>query len=338
MIATGSPTLESLSNILDKVTEVELLYYYFGISKLPTLINSPLRSDSKPSFGLVSPDGLKVYYRDFATGESGGLFNLLMEFWKLSFKEVLLKIAQELPNISKATKSIYTAEYDKNRKAFNHQSDSILKFKIRDWKQFDLDYWELYGISKSWLIFGNIYPISHIFVYKDNNEYIIPADQYAYVYIEYKDGTPSFKIYQPYSEVCKWRSQHDHSVWDLWAHLPPKGENLIITSSRKDALCVWENTLIPSCSLQAESYLPKEHVVEILKQRFNNVYILYDNDYDKSKNYGRIYGQKIAETFGLKQIEIPMEFYSKDPSDLAKNHGRLTVKKTIFNLINLIKI
>lgn len=335
MIAAGSPTSESLSNILDKVTEVELLYYYLGISKLPILINSPLRSDSKPSFGLVSPDGLKVYYRDFATGESGGLFTLFMGIWKLSFKEVLLKIAQELPNISNTTKSIYTTEYDKSKKAFNHHSDSILKFKIRDWKQFDLDYWEQYGISKAWLIFGNIHPISHIFVYKNNIEQVFPADKYAYVYIEYKDGIPSFKIYQPFSDICKWRSQHDHSVWDLWTQLPEKGDNLIITSSRKDALCVWENTLIPSCSLQAESYLPKHHVVEILKKRFNNVYILYDNDYDKLKNHGRIYGQKIAETFGLKQIEIPIEFLSKDPSDLAKNHGRLAVKKTIFNLINL---
>jgi len=333
MIAGGSPTVESLSNILSQTTEVELLYYYLGISKLPILINSPLRPDTKPSFGFTSPDGLKVYYRDFATGESGGLFNLFMELWKLSFKEVLIKIAQDLPNIVASTKSIHVSEYDKNRKSFNHRSDSTLKFKIRDWKSHDLEYWEGYGISKPWLEFGNVYPISHIFVYKEGQEYILPADKYAYVYIEHKDNQPSFKIYQPFSQICKWRSQHDHSVWDLWAQLPLTGDNLIITSSRKDALCVWENTLIPSCSLQAESYLPKEQVISELKKRFKNLYILYDNDYDKLKNYGRIYGQKIADAFGLIQIEIPEGMSSKDPSDLAKNHGRLAVKETIFNLI-----
>lgn len=333
MIASGSSTVESLSDILARVTEVELLYYYLGISKLPTLVNSPLRPDTKPSFGFTSPDGLKVFYRDFATGESGGLFNLFMELWKLPFKEVLIKVAQDLPNIIGATKSVHSLEYDKIRKSYSHHSDSVLKFKVREWRDFDLEYWETYGISKSWLIFGNIHPISHIFVYKDGTEHIFPADKYAYVYIESKDGIPTFKIYQPFSEICKWRSQHDHSVWDLWAQLPTTGDTLIITSSRKDALCVWENTLIPSCSLQAESYLPKEHVVETLKKRFANVYILYDNDFDKIKNYGRIYGQKIAEAFGLKQIEIPEKWYSKDPSDLVKNHGRLAVKETIFNLI-----
>lgn len=333
MIAEGSPTVESLNNILENVTEVELLYYYLGIAKLPTVINSPLRPDTKPSFGLLSPDGLKVYYRDFATGEYGGLFNLFMELWHLPFKEVLTKIANDLPEISVKTGSVHTAQYDKVRKSFNHGSDSTLKFRIRAWQKYDIEYWEMYGVSKDWLIFGQIYPISHIFVCKDGKEYVFPADKYAYVYVEYKDDTPSFKIYQPYSNICKWRSQHDHSVWDLWTQLPATGENLIITSSRKDALCVWENTLIPSCSLQAESYLPKAQVIDILKQRFPNIFILYDNDYDKPKNYGHLYGQKIAETFGLGQIEIPSSFQSKDPSDLAKNHGRLAVKQTITNLI-----
>ena len=119
----------------------------------------------------------------------------------------------------------------------------------------------------------------------------------------------------------------------MWLQLPAKGENLIITKSRKDALCIWENTGIPSCSLQAESYLPKEHVVNELKKRFKNVFVLYDNDFNKEVNVGRIAGSKLAEQFGLKQIELPDYLYIKDSSDLCKRDGRNKVKTTINNLI-----
>ena len=113
-------------------------------------------------------------------------------------------------------------------------------------------------------------------------------------------------------------NKHDGSVWDLWTKLPDKGDNLIITSSRKDALCIWANTGIPSLSLQAESYLPKQHVVQQLKDRFKNVYVLYDNDFDSSENHGRELGNLMAKEFDLIQIEIPDEYKSKDTSDLYK--------------------
>ena len=84
-------------------------------------------------------------------------------------------------------------------------------------------------------------------------------------------------------------------------------------------MCIWENTGIPSISLQAESYLPKQHVVQQLKDRFRKVYVLYDNDFNSTKeNYGRIFGKTMAESFDLIQLEIPNKYESKDPSDLCK--------------------
>ena len=143
-----------------------------------------------------------------------------------------------------------------------------LNVKIRKLKKYDIEFWESFGINEKWLNFGLIYPISHIFLHNDQVDYLFSADKYAYVYIEYKDNIPTFKIYQPYSNKTKWLNNHDKSVWDLWNKLPVEGDNLIITSSRKDALCIWANCNIPSTSLQAESYLPKQQVVKQLKERF----------------------------------------------------------------------
>ena len=98
-------------------------------------------------------------------------------------------------------------------------------------------------------------------------------------------------------------------------------------------MCIWENTRIPACGLQAESYLPKEHVVEELKNRFKRIYVLYDNDFTQEVNRGHEYGKLFAETFGLTQIELPIRLGSKDSSDLCKSRGREVLRETIFKLI-----
>ena len=88
-------------------------------------------------------------------------------------------------------------------------------------------------------------------------------------------------------------------------------------------MCIMENWKIPACSLQAEGYYPKKHVVEQLKNRFTNVFILYDNDFDKEENYGKIFGKRISELFDLKYLEIPDEYQVKDCSDFYKKYGKI---------------
>ena len=158
-----------------------------------------------------------------------------------------------------------------------------------------------------------------MFFTKDGITKIIPADKYAYAYIERKDGIVSIKIYQPFSDTMKWISKHDSSVWDLWTKLPESGERLIITSSRKDALCLWAN------------------VVNQLKQRFKNIYVLYDNDFKAvekgEENHGRVFGKHLSDMFGLIQIEIPEFYRSKDPSDLFRDWGKEVFRTVMQSLI-----
>ena len=173
-----------------------------------------------------------------------------------------------------------------------------------------------------------------MFITKNGKDMIIPCEKYAYAYIEFKDGVPTYKIYQPFSENYKWLNNHDRSVWDLWSKLPETGENIIITSSRKDALTIWANTGIPSTSGQAESVTFKGNVMDQIKSRFKNVFVLYDNDFDKPENYGRIYGKELAIKHNLIQIEIPEYYESKDPFQFRTKHGEEIFKNTFNFLIN----
>ena len=72
----GKPDV-SLEDILTKVTEAELLANYLNVFRVPCIINSPLREDKRPSFGLYTNDGKRIFYTDLSTGDRGGIFDLL---------------------------------------------------------------------------------------------------------------------------------------------------------------------------------------------------------------------------------------------------------------------
>ena len=320
--------------VLANIPESDILYFYLGISHLPTLICSPLRKDLKPSLGIYINSKGHIGYRDFATGESGSLFYLLSLLFNIEYSEVFTKILSDFSSKEPPKEHIQISTTSKPYNQSTRKSPVVdIQVKVRAWKTWDREYWSSYGITKRFLTLCKVFPISHIFlVYEDSSFVVIPAEKYAYAYMEEKDNKVSLKIYQPYSKSYKWMNKHSSDVWDLWNQLPATGDTLIITSSRKDAMCIWCNTGIPSCSLQAESYLPKASVIEELKARFKHIFVLYDNDFTKDINHGREYGKNIANTFNLKQIELPEELQAKDSSDLYKLHGKEVLVQTILNL------
>lgn len=317
-----------LDVLLGKTSEFDIMRFYLNIDVLPALINSPLRQDRNASVSIFSPDGVKVFYKDFGTGEHGSIFDLLGRMWNRTFSETITKIWDDIDRVKHNRINL-----NRTRRGVIHKSNSILEVRTRQWFDYDIEYWNSYGISREWLEFGDVYPISHILITRDNITKVIPAEKLAYVYVERKDGKVSLKVYQPKSQRLKWLSKHDSSVWDLWSRLPDRGDTLFITSSRKDALCLWENTGIPSVSLQGEGYVPKEKVINQLKQRFGRVIIFFDNDYDKDENHGHIYASRLSGMFDLDMVEIPSEYKSKDPSDLFKNHGAKTFRRVINELV-----
>lgn len=325
MVARGSDST-SIEKVNDLYSDFDIAHKYLGITCVPEVINSPLRQDNNPSLGLfINNRTNSLWFKDFGSGEKGSLYDLLAKMWNVSKDKVYDRILEDMPApalIRKHGVKVY------------RKSAGKVEVRVREWRDYDIAYWDSYGVSLPWLKFGEIYPISHIIITKNGHSYPITAEKYAYVYVERKDGIVSFKIYQPYSKEYKWMSKHDSSVWDLWTKIPEKGDKLIITSSRKDALAIWSNTGIPALSLQGEGYIPKEHVVQQLKDRYNKVYVLYDDDFQSEENHGRMYGKMIAERFNVTQIEIPEKWESKDPSDVVKNHGREVLKQIIYELVN----
>lgn len=314
----------TLSDILEKTTEANILSFYLGVTEIPCIIHSPLRKDNRPSFGLYSPNGKRIYFVDFATKDRGGIFDLLCQMWGCSYKEVLIRINKDIPKLC----SIGTPNVHKHipctvRSTIKCKKSTDLQCKVRDWASYDVEYWESYGISLDWLKYAEVYPISHKIIIKNGNKYVFKADKYAYAYVEHKEGKVTLKVYQPFNkDGYKWSSNIDRSVWSLWTKIPKFGNNLIISSSVKDCLNIMCNLGIPAICMQGEGYKPKPQIIEELKSRYKNIILFYDNDYNNPDNPGKKDSMELSLEYNLKRVEIPVKYESKDPSDLFKKYGR----------------
>ena len=122
MISIGKIPI-SLDYILSRVSELKILSFYFGILQVPSLINSPLRKDKNPSFGIYYRNN-SIRYKDFATGESGNIFNLLMTKHHLNYRDTLSMIYNDmLRNYSKGCVTI------NHSRELKYQKQLILKLE-----------------------------------------------------------------------------------------------------------------------------------------------------------------------------------------------------------------
>lgn len=328
MISIGELDNISLNEIFSQVSELDILNYYFGITEVPSMINSPLRHDNNPSLGFYTRDGKEILWTDFATKEGGNTMMLLSKFWGESYAKVKQHLWEDLPKITNTNGTIKTKNtYNKIRKS----SNIIVQCKTREWKQHDIEYWESFGITLKALKYANVFPISHTIITKDKEKYVITADKYAYAYVEFKEGKTSIKVYQPFNtNGYKWTNNHDKSVISLWTKLPKTGNKVCVCSSLKDALCLTCNLGIPAIAVQGEGYPMSNTAANELKKRFDLCYILFDNDAEGLKD-----GIKLSEQTGFKNIVLPKINDAKDISDLYKSLNNkqefTSIIKPLFN-------
>lgn len=309
MINIGKPYI-SIEEIKSRVSDLDILGHYFGITEIPCIINSPFRADKNPSLSFYSKDGNTVLWTDFATKEHGDIIDLLKVYWGESYRGVLEHLWEDLSNIANIDNNFRQNSYSK----IKISTPVKLECKVREWKDYDLKYWSEFGIELKWLEYADVYPISHKIIIKDGKRTVFAADKYAYAYVEFKEGNVTLKIYQPFNKSgFKWSNNHDKSVISLWTKIPEFGDKVCICSSLKDALCLWSNTGIPCIAVQGEGYTMSDTAVGELKRRYKQVYILFDND-----EAGLLDGVKLAESTGFTNIILPKINDAKDVSDLYK--------------------
>lgn len=262
------------NSILKRVDELTLFQYYIpSFRQVGKKFTSELREDRYPSCNVYRKNG-RLFYKDFGNGESHDIFSYVMAKHGLTFLETLRVIANDF-NLLKSNK-LPTMKYfgvTGGVEVIEEQVKREIKVKYRKWNLVDKAYWfDRYCIPSKILTEYNVYPLEGHFY----GSYWYPAKELTYGYYHHPD---KWKIYRPLNDKkAKWPvGNFTKDIWCGFDNLPLSGNNLIITSSRKDTMC-WKVLGYDAINPQSEHSEFDVMFVEKLKYRFNNVYINFDND------------------------------------------------------------
>lgn len=301
-------------NILNNVSEYDIYNYFLGEVPLNTVINSPFRKDNNPSFGLFISKNNELIYNDFKLG-AGNCIMFVQKLHNITYFEALSLINQVFKiNLYDTVK--YNNKYKKKANITNYIPDkkdsSIIRIKLKDWTNKDIDYFHPLDITK---IYG-IYPISNFWI----NQYSFKASELAYAW---RYGTNIYKIYQPLTPDSKWWTNISNNVvWYGDSLLPEKGDLLFVTSSNKDAAVLHQigfNAIAP----HTESQKFSQEQFDNYNKRFDKIIIFYDND-----ETGILKAKSFCDTYNLTYLALEEES-TKDPFEFIKQYDLTILKEWI---------
>tara|TARA_R100001377_G_scaffold44240_1_gene25171 strand:- start:1678 stop:2676 length:999 start_codon:yes stop_codon:yes gene_type:complete len=314
--------------ILGKITEYDIFVYYCpNFKELGKKFLSDLREDRTPTVSIIPYNG-KLLYKDFGSCDHAfDCFNYVKFKYNCEFVDALRIIDCDFKlglssNKNQIEFTMGYMAYRQNKVPTFDKKLTIIRKKKRQWTGEDAKFWSKYLVSKVILTMFAVEPISHFWV--NSSRFTCKSITYAF---KFKNR---YKIYSPYEETNKWLSNTNKTDVQGYNQLPTKGERLIITSSLKDVMCL-HAAGYNAIAMQSEMQIPSEKLISELKERFNTIEILYDNDFNKATNTGQNMAYKICSLYGFKNICLPDELKSKDPSDLVDKVGSFNELKIILN-------
>ncbi len=306
--------------VLSRVSEYQIFKEFCSNFVEPDKkFRSELREDKSPTVS-ISLLGGRLRYKDFGYPEhSFDCFSYVGYKYNLNFRGTLIYIDRHFGlGLSAGVRTRRTVQKVEPR--IRERTKAKIQVRIRDWNASDIRYWSQFNINKNILCIFDVQPITHYWI----NEQRFSCDSISYRY-RFDCG---YKIYRPLERDFKWSSNVGAQCLQGHRQLPEHGKIVFLTSSLKDVMCL-ASIGYPSFALQSEMLMPEESTIEEAKARFEEVIVLYDNDFDKGSNPGQTMAAKICGKYGLDNLVIPSYYRSKDISDLTKDHGIEEAKNVI---------
>jgi len=334
------PTLKDL--ILDVISPYDIYCELTG-RELQVgggkLIKSPLREDSKPTFGLfVHPKQDVLMFKDFAY-ETGDVFKFIRLFALYnddttvrSYYDIAGYLDYKLDSniLSNDGTANYTAS--KNPR-FNRNLDITevreIKFKSKPYSQFALNYWAQYYIPREVLKYFNVRSIDKLLTEDGKILRRFGANELAFAYVIYN----KVKLYQPL-ETGNFKWRNTCPAWYIQGWKQRRGKKkLIITKSMKDIMVFFVllgkdyDIIAP----HTEGYNFPQKYVDHINENYDEVYVIYDFDragVNGANKLRKLYKWK-PRFIDTKRIMVnnKLKVIDKDISDYIANHGPKKARK-----------
>lgn len=320
-------------NILAKVTSYDILnHYLLPYHKEQKLlaarnISNPFLSEKQdtPSFNIFPTMGSGEWrYKDFATGDDGSCFDLVMKLNNLTFPEALNSIDTDmnlfLNHITNNTATNQTNKTIIESVVSTHNLQKAFTITKREYTAADWSFWGKFKINKETLIKFDVVALAGYSAYnKEGKPYEIKVSDSKLMFA-YDNGDWT-KIYKPFDER-KYKFQYlgtkEADFIFGWKHLPIADDLVFITGGEKDVLCLVSQGF-NAVTLNSETATIQDNIALELKDRFTNVVVLYDNDATGIKQ-----SKILADKYKFINMALPLiPNNGKDVSDYFAQNGSI---------------
>lgn len=362
--------------ILSKVDQITIFSVYFNLP-IETIqycidtgefIHSPIRLDVHPTCGFRYDNRGKLKFKDFAgyfwgdcfdavayvisnmpkyknldVNSKQGFFEVLKHI-TFTFKDIFYGDAKD-PLISKnIQETLSKIKKDKQ----------IIELVIREWNDYDEQYWKQFGVDLQSLNINFIYPIEQFYINRKSNpepKYYYSEKDPCYGYILGRDrqGIYNIKIYFPNRNKSTTRfitnCNHLEGIYQL---SNDDYDIIILTKSTKDRVSMYSclktiNSLyglnninkIGLINIPHETYKLRSNEYKWLLSKLSDkgiIVSLMDND-----RTGMIEAQYLRKEFDILPLIIPKQYQAKDFSELIMKNDKKVIHNLIINTINQIK-
>ena len=310
--------------ILSRFSEEQLMEYYLHLPVKKGLFRSPLRRDKQPTCSFYRNKSGTLIFKDFATGQHLNVFDVVQSIFKCNYFESLRIIANDFGIVRDSALRKNPGKINLNPIKIKDKEISKIQIEVQEFTDSELKWWGKYGISKDILKRFDVYSCKHVFL---NDQLFAKSQQHCPIFGYYGkkyQGLELWRCYFPKRTSFRFITNWPSKKIQGYDQLPKKGKLLVITKSMKDSMCLY-SCGITACAPNSENLFIPDKVLEDLKNRFENIVVLYDNDKPGLYNMAKIRKEHPELTY----VFIPKRYGSKDISDFYKDHGR----KETLNLI-----
>lgn len=308
---------------LIKIVDEEAIYnHYYGDFLLNKFYHSPFRQEKNPSFKFSYYQG-RLVWRDFGISQNPrNCIEFVAHLYEISYKDAIEKIMYDIVFNNTIT---IKPSYKKKNQEINPNKTVCIYRKING---IYLNYWNQVGVTEDKLGFYNIYICDIYF----NNIRILNSNKYPiYLYLFDKERK-IWKAYNPYHKQNRMPHFYSHNIQghiQNYENIGLTGSDiLIITKSYKD--CIMLNMAgYDAIAPHAETVFISENKLNDLKDRYSQIFILFDNDSCGIQN-----SEYFSKKYNIPNIFLPKNDYQiKDCYDVVLNYGIEYLKNLINNII-----
>tara|TARA_R110001592_G_scaffold237306_11_gene496368 strand:+ start:23995 stop:26103 length:2109 start_codon:yes stop_codon:yes gene_type:complete len=272
-------------------------YHSFNQLEPGKHISNPFLNEVQktPSFNIYKTDNNEWRYKDFATGDDGNLIDLVMKLHNKDFKSALKTIADDF--------HIYE----------NITTNNNFEIEVFDWNVEALSYWKTFHIEQPHLDAYGVKPVKRFSRSNANSNLIEVLPLQDNPCFAYYISNSCYKLYSPLSTKFRfsWLGKKPIDYVFGFDQLPEQGNRVFITGGEKDVISLFAHHEHAVC-LNSETANPSTALIQSLKQRFDEVIVLYDLDKTGLKQ-----SQKICDTHKLHRMLLPQKLKEQDGKDVS---------------------